>query len=312
MSYTYLLAGENLELARCELKGFLNSQELSEEISGSKRLVETRNEPSQLKRLALTHEVGEKLSEFEISNLEGFEPEFKPKRSFSVRAELLSGDIEDKESIEKTLGEKFSDECNSVDLESPETELKAYIDEKKIIVSEIVEDINRGLFENRVNQERPFSSPISLDPILARVLVNLSGIKPGEHVLDPFCGTGGILIEAGLCGIGVNGFDLQEKMVNGCRENLEEYGIISHDINQLDISNANNRDLGDFGAIVTDLPYGKSSKKTDEAVEHFLELLEGFEGICVFMYNEDELGSYEADFSVYVHKNLTRYIYVVD
>ena len=311
MTYTYLLAGEDLELAESELKGFLESQDIKEELMRFKRLAETEKEPTQLKRLALTHEVGEKILELDRENIEDLNTDFQPEGSFSVRAEFLEDINEDKEDIEKSLGEKFSNTHNSVDLESPETELKAYVGEEKIIVSEIIENINRGLFEKRANQKRPFSSPISLDPVLARVLVNLSGLKPNEQVLDPFCGTGGILIEAGLCGIGVNGFDLQSEMVKGCRENLEEYGLINHNIKQKDISEILEEDLTKIDALVTDLPYGKSSKKTEKVVEEFLKVLDDFEGRAVFMYNENQLGDYESEFSVYVHKNLTRHIFIV-
>jgi len=312
MSYTYLLAGENLELAESELKGFLKTQGVSTEINRVGRIAETREEPSELKRLALTHEVGKKLFEIEASDLEDFEPDFEPKGSFSVRSEFI-GDIDkDKEIVEEILGEKFSGYGNDVDLDSPKTELKAYLTDGKIIVSRIIEDLNRGLFDRRANQERPFSSPISLDPVLARVLVNLSGLSAGGQVLDPFCGTGGILIEAGLCGMGVNGFDVQEDMVEGCITNLEEYGIINHNITQKDISEVIEKDLNKFKGIVTDLPYGNSSKKTGNAVKKFLGLLNDFEGTTVFMYDEKEIGNHVADYSVYVHKSLTRYIYVLE
>lgn len=150
-----------------------------------------------------------------------------------------------------------------------------------------------------------------MDPVLARVLVNLSALKPGESIIDPFCGTGGILIEAGLCGISVNGFDMQKEMVKGCKKNLEEYGIINYNITDKKISKISETELNSYNAIVTDLPYGKSSKKTEEVVNKFLNVLESFDGSCVFMYNESNLGDLEADFSIYVHKNLTRYIYVI-
>jgi tRNA (guanine10-N2)-dimethyltransferase len=309
MTYLYLLAGEDLELAEAELEGFLESQEATEKIFRSGRLAETEAEPMQLKRLALTHEVCRKITEF--TETENFESEYSPETSFAVRAENLTEEEKDTKKLEKELGEKLKDEENSVDLENPRTVVKAYVLEEKIVLGEIVEDINRGLFDKRKNQNRPFSSPVSLDPVLARVLVNLSGVKPGAHILDPFCGTGGILIEAGLCGIGVHGLDVKEEMVAGSRKNLEKYGIISHDVRQGEVSKIEEIFGDGFDAVLTDLPYGKSSKKSGEPVEEFLEFLEGFEGRKVFMWNEEELGGFEADFSVYMHKNLTRYIYVI-
>lgn len=311
MSYLYLLAGENLELGEAELEGFLRSQEIPEKPKRENRLAETESEPGQLKRLALTHEVSRKKAEFSKKKLRDFEPDFTPEKSFAVRFENLSEEEVDGREIEKILGEKFSSEENSVELENPRTVIKAYILEKKIILGEIVEDINRGLFGNRKNQNRPFSSPVSLDPVLARVLINLSGVKPGEFLLDPFCGTGGILIEAGLCGVGICGVDVKEEMVEGCIENLEDYGVISHEIRQGEASESLKIFDQDFSAVVTDLPYGQASKKTSSAVDDFLELLEDFDGRKVFMWNEEELGDYTADFGVYAHKNLTRYIYTV-
>lgn len=311
MSYLYLLAGEDMKLAEGELEGFLKSQGIDETLVRKQKLAETEVEPGQLKRLALTHEVSRKITELEKNRLEDFKPDFMPEKSFAVRTENLSGREIDKEKIEKVLGEKFSSSKNSVDLENPRTVIKAYIFDEKIILGEVIEDINRGLFGNRKNQNRPFSSPVSLDPVLARLLVNLSGVKPGEFILDPFCGTGGILIESGLCGIGVYGSDMSEEMVKGTKMNLDEYGVINHSIKQLEVSEAVESFDRDFSAVITDLPYGKSSAKTDGAVDDFLELVENFEGKIVFMWNEDEIGGFEADFSVYVHRNLTRHIFVV-
>ncbi|GAH56289.1 unnamed protein product, partial [marine sediment metagenome] len=62
-------------------------------------------------------------------------------------------------------------------------------------------------------------------PKIARALVNLSGVKEKELFLDPFCGTGGILIEAGEIGARVIGIDVQGKMVRGAEENLGFYGL---------------------------------------------------------------------------------------
>lgn len=308
MSYTYLLAGENLELAEEELKGFLRSQEIDEEPERKSKLAFTECEPAQLKRLALTHEVAEELGR---TDLEDPEVNYRPEGSFAVRAKDFT-EKERKEKVENRLGKEMSTEENSVDLENPDETIKAYILEDQIILAKILLDIDRGLFEKRKNQNRPFSSPVSLDPVLARVLVNLSQVSAGESVLDPFCGTGGILIEAGLCGVGVIGLDIKEEMVKGARENLEEYGVIAHDIREDEASNAFDVFGANFNALITDLPYGKASKKTNEALNDFSELLEQFDGRKVFMWNEESFKGHEADFSIYVHKNLTRYIYILD
>lgn len=298
MTYFYLLAGENLELAEAELQGFLKTRNIDNS-NRDGRLVHTEKHPDQLRRLGMTHEV-----------IREIDPEkFRPNGSYAVRAENLTENEFNKEEIESDIGERISGLTNEVDLENPDKVVKVYNTVEGIVIGEVVEDINRGLFKERSNEKRPFSSPISMDPILARVLVNLSEVSAGESVLDPFCGTGGVLIEAGLCGILPKGLDIQEKMVSGARKNLENYGILNHDIKQGDISEVD--DIFDgYDVIITDLPYGKASQEENEAVDKFLELIEDFDGKTVFMYNEDSLEDYEADFEVYIHKSLTRYIFV--
>ena len=298
MTYFYLLAGENLELAEAELQGFLKTRNIDNSDRNG-RLAYTEQHPDQLRRLAMTHEV-----------IREIDPEkFRPNGSYAVRAENLTENEFNKEEIESDIGERISGLTNEVDLENPDKVVKVYNTVEGIVIGEVVEDINRGLFKERSNEKRPFSSPISMDPILARVLVNLSEVSAGESVLDPFCGTGGILIEAGLCGILPKGLDIQEKMVSGTQKNLENYGILNHDIKQGDISEVD--DIFDgYDVIITDLPYGKASQEENEAVDKFLELIEDFDGKTVFMYNEDSLEDYEADFEVYIHKSLTRYIFV--
>ncbi|MFB6190550.1 MAG: hypothetical protein ABEJ91_03170 [Candidatus Nanohaloarchaea archaeon] len=302
MTYAYLLAGEDMELAEHELKGFLESQELDTGVDRKGRLA-FADEPGdgQLRRLALVHEISEVLER----NRLGEEPEYRPGDSFAVRAV----DVND-EGYGTSFGEKLSTGENKIDLERPGEVVKLYLLDDSYVLARLVEDIDRGLFEKRKNQERPFSSPVSLDPVLARVLVNLSGVKPGSHLLDPFCGTGGILIEAGLCGAGVHGMDAQEKMVEGTERNLEKYGIISHDIRQGKISGVEEVFDRHFQALVTDLPYGGASKVEGEPVEEFLEKAESLADRVVFM-NDRELEGMEPEHEIYVHRSLTRYIYLL-
>lgn len=308
MSYLYLLAGEKLELAETELNGFLKSQGINETAEGGGKLVGTTEEPmkGQLKRLALTHEVS-KL----IERSDELKIDYKPKGSYAVRAFDLTGNTDTKE-VERKLGKELENDSNQVDLENPEETIRVYISEEEYIIGKLVEDIDRSLFEKRKNQNRPFSSPVSLDPVLARVLVNLTGVKPGGKLLDPFCGTGGILIETGLCGIDVYGTDMQKEMVEGTRENLEEYGVLKYNIKQAEIEEVEEIFDQKFDAVVADLPYGKASKTEGNPVESFLEIAPKLtDGKIVFMSDQDSFNDLEPEFEIYVHKNLTRYIYML-
>jgi len=306
MSFVYSLSGKNLDLAEAEIEGFLRSQNIEENLERKKSLGFTDSEPTQLRRLAMTKEVS-KL----INRTKTLETDYRPESSFAVRAEDISGESDTK-NIEKRLGSILKTEENTVDLEDPKETIKVYILEDEFVVTKKVLDIDRGLFNKRKNQKRPFSSPVSLDPILARVLVNLSEVPAGGSVLDPFCGTGGILIEAGLCGIKTYGADMQKEMVEGTRENLEEYGILNHDIRTAEIDELELVFDQSFDAVVTDLPYGNASKKEGLPVDRFLEKASSFcSGKVVFMSNKNDLGDLEPSFEIYVHKNLTRYIYLL-
>ena len=66
-----------------------------------------------------------------------------------------------------------------------------------------------------------------LPPKLAQIMINMAigplGVDPKaapQRILDPFCGTGVLLQEAGLLGQAVYGTDLAEKMIRYSRDNL--------------------------------------------------------------------------------------------
>lgn len=77
-------------------------------------------------------------------------------------------------------------------------------------------------------EERDFSKPRRnilrgmLPPKLAKIMINLSGAKKDESLLDPFCGTGTVLIEAAALGYkNLLGSDLDSKAVEETKENME-------------------------------------------------------------------------------------------
>jgi tRNA G10 N-methylase Trm11 len=61
---------------------------------------------------------------------------------------------------------------------------------------------------------------LAISPRLGKILVNLSGAKGYDNLLDPFCGVGVILIEALLKGVNVYGMDKDIEAVRGVRQNL--------------------------------------------------------------------------------------------
>lgn len=60
-----------------------------------------------------------------------------------------------------------------------------------------------------------------LPPKLARILINLARDATVKTILDPFCGSGGVVSEAGMMGLQATGFDNSQKAVDDTAKNWE-------------------------------------------------------------------------------------------
>jgi tRNA G10 N-methylase Trm11 len=74
---------------------------------------------------------------------------------------------------------------------------------------------------NRGKEKPVPRSEISMSPRLAKVLVNLSGVGPGQTLLDPFCGSGTILGEGLLKSLHCIGIDSWRRTIDEARQNLQ-------------------------------------------------------------------------------------------
>jgi tRNA (guanine10-N2)-dimethyltransferase len=156
-----------------------------------------------------------------------------------------------------------------VDLKSPDVELRVLLsDALHFFISDRV--IDRKQYDQRKVALRPFFSPISLHPRYARALVNLSMVKANETLLDPFCGTGGILIEASLIGARVFGSDVSEEMIEGCKRNMRHFGANWEGMKAIDVG-AITDEFDQIDAVVTDPPYGRSATTKKEPPKQLYE-----------------------------------------
>ncbi|MBM4249386.1 MAG: methyltransferase domain-containing protein [Euryarchaeota archaeon] len=170
-----------------------------------------------------------------------------------------------KVALERKLGGVLG-EGHRIDLTRPDIRVRLFVSEKAHAGVTLFEQDKRAI-EGRRPVRRPFFSPVTLHPKLARALVNLSRVPNGGRVLDPFCGTGGILIEAGLMGMRVAGSDIEWTMVEGARQNLQHYGMTDLRLFQSDIGEVP-LSIGELevDAVVTDAPYGRASGTRGEKV----------------------------------------------
>ncbi|MDG5758432.1 TIGR01177 family methyltransferase [Natronococcus sp. A-GB1] len=188
-------------------------------------------------------------------------------------------------------------------------------------------------FGTRAPTDKPFFQPGSMDPLLARAVANVAGARSGATILDPMCGTGGVLVEAGLVGADVVGTDAQAKMARGARTNLEHFlerdgpsptgtergswHVGRGDATRLPIAD----DAVD--GVVFDAPYGRQSKidthRLEDLVSGALAETRRVASRAVVVADRSwaaearEAGwELEAAFERRVHRSLTRYVLVLE
>jgi tRNA (guanine10-N2)-dimethyltransferase len=178
--------------------------------------------------------------------------------SVAVRARDVRGTSGvDTQRAERRLGSVLVDRGFEVDLDDPDRTLVALFSETAALGW--LEAESRRDFGERRPTDKPFFQPGSMAPMDARALANVAGAGPKARLLDPMCGTGGILVEAGLVGADVVGVDAQGKMGRGARRNLDHYLASGFDVVRGDATRLPFRD-GSFDGAVFDAPYGRQSK----------------------------------------------------
>jgi tRNA G10 N-methylase Trm11 len=146
------------------------------------------------------------------------------------------------------------------DLRHPLCRFIIVVQARRIWFGEIVATCDRRY---QLHDAKPFHTCVSLPSRLARGLVNLV-LPSARSVLDPFCGTGSILLEAQALGLLTHGVDISAKMMHISQHNLAHFGYQGI----VELGNARQcHQKSD--AIVTDLPYGRGVKKIgrDENLE---------------------------------------------
>ena len=210
-----------------------------------------------------------------------------------------------------------------VSLQNPDLEVVVFVT-PWLYFGILLHENSRAEFRKRAVKNRPFFSPISLHPVLARALVNLSRVGHRGVILDPFCGTGGILIEASLLGLSAVGADRDSEMLRGAEMNLRHFSaealLLDTDVGALpDILREHGITIVD--GIATDLPYGRASTTFGEdKSELYTRAFETFKAVL-------KPGGYTAvvspgplpgidglrvvsSYNLRVHRSLTRYFTV--
>ncbi|MCQ5362450.1 MAG: THUMP domain-containing protein [Candidatus Methanomethylicia archaeon] len=248
-------------------------------------------------------------------------------RSFGVRISRVKEHWREFSSseLEGLVGGSVKNMTDSrVDLESPQVWIRGVITDCGVFLYRRDFRTDRRAFAQRKPKTRPFFHPGVLEPKIARAFVNLSRVREGEAFLDPFCGTGGFLIEAALLGLQTHGLDLDRRMISGAARNLRHYGLHA----ELILGDARRLPFRRVDGIATDPPYGRGTSTKGQSVKSILsEFMGEAHGVirdggrmCIAAPQEVAIQEVarKAGFRLHevhtmrVHKSLTRSIVVVE
>jgi tRNA (guanine10-N2)-dimethyltransferase len=169
--------------------------------------------------------------------------------------------------VSRRVAEKIPDAKAS--MQHPETEFHFFfLNDGRVIAGKLLWQ-NTEDFESRKVHRWPAPHPTGTHPQLARAMVNLAGAT--RTIVDPFCGAGGTLIEAGLMGLKPVGYDISSDLLVKAMKNLQGYGV-----HNFALGNKDARTLaGKIPHLVADLPYGRNTppKGLNELYAAFLNCL---------------------------------------
>lgn len=256
-----------------------------------------------------------------IGDVESFAVRIRRVRRSSVGIDGLA--------LERRIGEAILHNIKGakVNLRAPDQTFFGILTDDRLLFGLLKAEIKAGEFVKRGTQKRVFSHSVAMPAKMARCMVNLAQPKMKDVVLDPFCGTGSFLIEAGLIGCRVLGLDVKRYMVEGSLRNLsfhqiEPVGMAVGDARFLPLAS------GSVDCVVTDPPYGISATtlgmETKDIFDRFLSALCGFvrkgrriclaapKGIRVKEIGERSGFKHLESHFIYIHRRLTREIAVFE
>ena len=336
-----VLSGEHPTLPLAEMSAILDANRIPFKIAGSfYKLVEINADIGAVKavagRGAFMDEVGEEIvhsgptmPEIDDAVKSSELPRYLgTDETFSVRVLRFGGVSKEisRVKLEGHLGWLMGKITNArVDLENPQRQFRGLLAGHYFHLGLIAHRRPDVFVANRRPRMRPSFHPSTMVPKLARSMVNLSQAVTGSTFLDPFCGVGGILLEASLLGCQVVGVDALRRMTRGSRRNLKHFGM---DPLGLVRGDARFLPIRDVKAIATDPPYGTGASTLKSTTRNILKdflpnahsiLSKGCKAVVA-----SPVGTRTPDIAesagftvvdrheVYVHRSLTREILVLE
>ncbi len=121
----------------------------------------------------------------------------------------------------------------------------------------------------RRDRLKPFANSKKglLPPKIARILVNLclgANYNPKQTLLDPFCGSGNILMEASLLNLHLIGSDINQQQLEGTKKNLTWLQAKNYQLFQADATQLSKQLKNKVEYIVTEPFMGKPNIRPDK------------------------------------------------
>jgi tRNA (guanine10-N2)-dimethyltransferase len=338
----FILSGEHATLPAAEILAILDSESIPHHhVESSYRLLKLDAPPQALQdasnRSLMYDKCGYLLGECEADNGEihklirdlPLDKYVAGAATYAVRSERLGGVKKEikRTQLERSIGSQLKEKAPSlrVRLKEPELTFLSVIYEESFLFGLTQHAKPSGPISRRRPRKRPVFHPSTMPPKIARCMVNLSRARPGRFFADPFCGVGGIVIEASLIGCRVVAVDASSRMLRGAGRNVAHFslqaaGMVNGDARFLP--------LHDLDSIATDPPYGRDSStrgvNVNELIRQFLQgafsSMKHRAHICVSAPSEVQLADYARDAGFHVkeqhlariHRSLTRQFIVAE
>ena len=325
--YLLELGGENTDLGKYEALELLKFKQYSPRLEfdyGNIIVISTSKDIKEniIARLSMTKRISKVIFSSSKDDIVEILKDLKEIKiddlNFAIRQ--IDGKNLNSEEVTLLIGEKIS-EKNETNLDGPQVTVLFYKN-KNFFISLKYSGKNTGYkkcLKHHISN-RPYFSPIGIHPRIARAMINLSNCADDRTLIDPFCGTGGVLIEGADMGLEVIGIDLKDRMIEFSKGNLRHYGFKGK------LINSDFKEIADlnFGSIVCDPPYGIASTSGGENIRELMERsLDTFQKCMtksqrlVIAVSDTRMIRHKNltqiyKFEWYIHKSLTRNIIVLE
>lgn len=209
--------------------------------------------------------------------------------------------------VEKLVGGIFHDAGSTFDLDNPSKRFGVILDASAGMVAwgwmTGQGPGKHGWAAMRANK-RPFFRPVSLEPRLARAVVNIAAGKAHGTVIDPMCGTGGLVIESALSGRDSMGIDFDPVMVEGAKQNLQ-WANVQAEVNRNDATIF--KLPKDVSAVVIDPPYGRNSRGDEKLLRDILTNIRSQSSCNIAVILPTDPDTYDLDEQISTSKNFDGY-----